>query len=252
MKRQDAIVEWVSQKRKVSVNELADHFQVSKVTIRKDLDRLEERGILSRQHGYAVVSSSADMNYRLAVNYDLKHRIAKRAAAAIHDGDTVMIESGGTCALLAEILAFENRDITIITNSTFIASFVRKSPSVKLILLGGEYQKDSQVCVGPFLREIASYFQVQHFFMGMEGFDLKKGFTGVDVARIDAARTLAESAQEINVLMDSSKFTNSQGILQFRLEEVDRVYTDSGIPQNIAQALEQAGVDLVQVPAEEE
>lgn len=106
--------------------------------------------------------------------------------------------------------------------------------------------------MGPFLREIASYFQVQHFFMGMDGFDLKKGFTGVDVARIDAARTLAESAQEINVLMDSSKFTNSQGILQFRLEEVDRVYTDSGIPQNITQALDQAGVDLVQVPAEEE
>lgn len=76
------------------------------------------------------------MNYRLAYNYDLKRKISREAAKLINNGETVMIESGSTCALLAEELAFNKNDVTIITNSCFIASYIRKAELVKVILLG--------------------------------------------------------------------------------------------------------------------
>ncbi|KFN88968.1 DeoR family transcriptional regulator [Tetragenococcus muriaticus PMC-11-5] len=105
MAREEEIISIVSENKKLEVNELASLLNVSKVTIRKDLDKLETRGIVHRQHGYAVLNSQDDINYRLAINYDLKRKIAKEAAKLVKDGETVMIESGSTCTLLAEELA---------------------------------------------------------------------------------------------------------------------------------------------------
>src|SRR5690606_7637870 len=110
MNREEKIIEIISKKNKVEVNELAEVLSVSKVTIRKDLDKLEERGIVTRQHGFAVINNQNDINFRLTQNYNLKRRIAKKAAEIVQDGETVLIESGSTCALLAEELALTKKD----------------------------------------------------------------------------------------------------------------------------------------------
>ena len=87
MTREEEIIAIVSEKKKIEVNELADLLKVSRVTIRKDLDKLESRGILHRQHGFAVLNNQDDINYRLAINYDLKRKIAKKAAELVKDGE---------------------------------------------------------------------------------------------------------------------------------------------------------------------
>lgn len=102
MQRLDEILKLVSEFEKIDVNSLSEKLQVSKVTIRKDLDKLESKGLLHREHGYAVLNSGDDINVRLSFQYDTKKRIAREAAKLIKDNDTVLIESGSTCALLAE------------------------------------------------------------------------------------------------------------------------------------------------------
>lgn len=102
MSRQEEILAIVSKKKKIEVNELSELLKVSKVTIRKGLDKLEARGLLHRQHGYALLNIMDDINYRLAQNYDLKRKIALEASKIVNDGEVIMIESGSTCALLAE------------------------------------------------------------------------------------------------------------------------------------------------------
>lgn len=109
MSRSDEIIRIVSDYKKIEVNQLSQLLNVSNVTIRKDLDKLEEKGIINRQHGFALINNTDDINFRLAKNYDLKRKIAVKAAENILDGDTVMIESGSTCALLAEELAFNRK-----------------------------------------------------------------------------------------------------------------------------------------------
>ncbi|GHU43644.1 DeoR family transcriptional regulator [Bacilli bacterium] len=244
MTRMADIITIVSEKKKVEVNQLAQELNVSRVTIRKDLDKLEERGILMRQHGFAVINNEDDINFRLSKNYDLKRKIALKAAESVKDGETIMIESGSTCTLLAAELAFNRNDVTIITNSCFVAQYIRKSDTVKVILLGGEYQKDSQVNVGPMVGEVAKNFYVDKFFIGVDGFDDKHGFTCNDFARRDTCRMLVQSAKELVILTDSSKFETQGTVSEFRLEEVDSIYTDNGLSPKSKNYLKKYGNDL--------
>lgn len=247
MSRVEEIISIVSENKKIEVNELAELLQVSRVTIRKDLDKLEARGILHRQHGFAVLNNQDDINYRLAINYDLKRKIAKEAAKLVKDGETVIIESGSTCTLLAVELAHHKRDVTIITNSNFIASYIRKAESVKILLIGGEYQKDSQVNVGPLVKKVISDFHVDKLFVGIDGFDEQRGFTGSDITRSDTANTMMTSADNTIVLTDSSKFSQVGVVSEFAFEDISKVYTDSRIAKEKVKFLEKQGIKVVTV-----
>lgn len=245
MPRQEKIISIVNERKKVEVNELAELLDVSKVTIRKDLDKLESKGFLHRQHGYAVLNNQDDINYRLAKNYDQKRRIAVKAAETVSDGETVMIESGSTCTILAEILAFQRQDITIITNSCFLANYVRKAETVKIVLLGGEYQKESQVNVGPLVRTVVDNFRVDKLFVGIDGFDPKRGFTGSDISRCDTARSIATAAKQTVILTDSSKFENEGILTEFSFDEVDQVFTDEDIRQQARLLMEEKNIQVI-------
>jgi DeoR/GlpR family transcriptional regulator of sugar metabolism len=145
--RRSKILEHVIDHERVDVNELADMFGVSQVTIRKDLDHLERNGLITREHGYAVAIAPDNLRSRLAFHHDIKRRIATAAAELVPNGATVMIESGSCCALLADELSRTRRGVTIITNSAFIADYVRGGQAA-VILIGGDYQPESQVTVG--------------------------------------------------------------------------------------------------------
>lgn len=245
--REDEIIAIVNKRKKIEVNELAEMLSVSKVTIRKDLDRLESRGILHRQHGFAEINNQNDINYRLSKNYDLKKKIAKKAAEIVSDGETVIIESGSTSILLAEELAMNRKDITIITNSCFLASYVRNYESIEVILLGGEYQKDSQVNVGPLIKKVIDNFYVDKLFVGIDGFNPSGIFTGSDLARSDASIMMSKSADKIIILTDSSKFNQRGLISEFELSEVHAVYTDSDIDKKLKKRLERTGLEIITV-----
>lgn len=244
MDRHSKILEIVNEYEKIEVSKISELIGVSQVTVRKDLDVLAERGLLRREHGYAVINSSDDINKRLAVNYAAKKKIAEHAAQSVEDGETVMIESGSSCVLLAEELALNKKDITIITNSAYIADYIRDMAGVKVMLLGGEYQKESQVMVGPLTRTCAKAFFVDKLFVGIDGFSAKAGFTSGDMMRSEAVKAMAESANETIVLTDSSKFTKQGLVLQFQMNEVAAIYTDSGIPQEMEKVLQEAGVKV--------
>lgn len=141
--RENSILEILTEQKRIEVTALAEKLGVSQVTVRKELDALEGKGIIQREHGFAVLRSTDDINGRIAYHYNTKRLIATRAAELVQDGETVMIESGSCCALLAEELVNNKRGITIITNSAFIAGYVRLKPQAKIILIGGVYQNDS-------------------------------------------------------------------------------------------------------------
>ena len=126
MKRLEEILKLVSQYEKIDVNTLSETLEVSKVTIRKDLDKLESKGLLHREHGYAVLNSGDDINVRLSFHYDTKRKIAQEAAKLVQDNETILIESGSTCALLAEEICQTKKNVKIVTNSYFIADFGRR------------------------------------------------------------------------------------------------------------------------------
>jgi len=238
------ILEMLNQAGSLEVGALADTLGVSAVTVRKDLAMLEEKGLLRRMHGSAVRVSPDDIGYRMTFDYETKKRIAHRAAQMVESGETVMIESGSTCAMLAAELAESRRDITIITNSAFIAGHIRSLPGARIILLGGAYEPDAQVMVGPLVRICAREFFVDKFFIGTDGYNEEQGFTNVDMQRAEAVRAMAERSRRRIILTDSSKFGRHSVVTLMQAEDVATVITDA-VPDICREHLSKSGVEIV-------
>jgi DeoR/GlpR family transcriptional regulator of sugar metabolism len=245
--RQDNILELLARQTRIDVSVLAEVLGVSQVTIRKDLDHLEELGLIRREHGYALFGPMEDVGRRMAVNYEIKRRIAKAAAETVEEGEAVMIESGSCCALLAEELANNKPGVLIVTNSAFIANHIRHAPHANVILLGGEYQNISQVMVGSMTSKWAEIFISKKFFVGTDGFNEKFGFTGTDHLRTQTARDMAARADEIIILTDSDKFQRRgvEGLV--RTEQVAAVFTDDRISPQMEEILKEKEVTVYKV-----
>lgn len=244
-RRQSQILDLLTQNKKMKVTELSDILSVSQVTIRKDLCTLEDSGIIIREHGYAKLNESDDINNRLAYHYDIKQKIAEKVVKSIDDGETIMIESGSCCALVALEIAKTKKDITLITNSAFIADYIRKVGNIRIILLGGEYQEVSQVMVGPITRKCAEGFFVDKLFIGTDGFTKETGFTGNDYMRSETVKDMAKQASNVIIVTDSVKFEQKGVVSLLDTDKVSHVYTDSNMPYEIEEYLIQNEIDVI-------
>ena len=248
--RQLTLLESIVGAGRIAVAELAAIAHVSTVTIRKDLDDLEARGLIRRERGVAMLVSPDDPAGRLAYHYAEKVRIAAAAAATVNDGETVMIEAGSCCAILAEQISIQCTGITIVTNSAFIAQRLGAHPMVSTVLLGGEQQHDSRVLVGPMVELCARQFIVDRLFIGTDGFTPSLGFTARDYMRATAVRALASRAKRVVVLTESEKLGSHGPVPLLDAHDVAALWTDSAAPDAQVDALTGAGVEVVTVAAD--
>jgi DeoR/GlpR family transcriptional regulator of sugar metabolism len=245
--RSNQILELLTDEKRMEVSELSQRLGVSQVTIRKDLDELEQRGIIRREHGCAVLHNGDDLSARIAYHYEAKKKIARKACELVSDGTTIMIENGSCCALLADALTSAHKDLTIVTNSAYIASYLRGRESVQVVLLGGTYQPEAQVLIGPMVRQCAENFWVDLFFIGVDGWSPRAGFTNQDQMRAQAVRDMSLQAERVIVLTESEKF-NRHGTVPLNLKNgVSQVITDASIQPHTADALRSAGVVITTV-----
>lgn len=223
------ILEMLSEKKRLKVTDLAENLGVSLVTIRKDLTVLENKKLLLRYQGYVELNTNTPVNRRMLSNYAKKILIAQEAAKLVDDGDTIIIESGSCCILLADELKNSGKKITVITNSTFMADFISPCTNIKLILLGGEYQVDSMAVVGAITKSCLKNFHAKYFFSGTDGYLADSGFTGDNPERVEILRTMAQQSEKSVIITESEKFSRIGAMTLFSLKETDIVITDSGI-----------------------
>ena len=179
----------------------------------------------------------------------LKRELAEFAASLVNNGETVFIENGSSNALLARTLA-DQKDVTIITVSSYIAHLLKET-RCEVILLGGIYQKKSESMVGPLTRQ---YVQQVHFskaFIGIDGWQPDTGFTGRDMMRSDVVNAVLAKECEAIVLTDSSKFGAVHPYTMGPASRFSRVITDERLRDEYRQQLEQDGltVDIVKKTA---
>jgi DeoR/GlpR family transcriptional regulator of sugar metabolism len=227
-KRLDEILRILSIGNKVSVNELSSKLNVSPATIRQDLSSLENEGFLKRVHGGAVLNESDDISHRMAINYNEKVKIAKKAAEFIKEGDTIFVESGSINALFVKEIAFI-KDLTIITSNAFIARSIDQSVGCNVVLLGGVYQEESESIVGNLAKLCINTLNFSKVFLGIDGYTFNTGITGRDMMRSEIASLVVAKGTEIFVLTDSSKFGRINMSKYCSLEKVDHIITDSNI-----------------------
>jgi len=227
-KRLDQILGILSDGHKASVKELAERLNVSPATIRQDLTRLEHDGFLKRFHGGAVLDETDVISHRMAINYDVKKKIAAKAASFIKEGDTIFLESGSIMALLIKEIS-DLKNITIITSNAFIARSVAQNSENNVVLIGGVFQPESESMVGKMAVLCIEHLHFSKAFIGVDGFTGDTGFTGRDMMRAEIASTIIQKSPEVFIITDSSKFGKINLSRYCTLGEADHVITDSAI-----------------------
>ncbi|MEV6338874.1 DeoR/GlpR family DNA-binding transcription regulator [Nocardia vinacea] len=216
----------------VEAKELAQGLGVDASTIRRDLDALERDGQIQRTHGgaRAVPGVTADLPYAQKVGTHLteKAAIARVAAARIHDGDTVILDSGSTTYEVAVALR-HREELTVITNDLRIAEYVAGLHRFRLLVAGGEVLGSVYTLIGDrtvdFLRDFAADWAI----LGADAVDARAGITNTNTLEIPVKRAMVAAARSTIVVADSSKFGRRALARVAGLDEVQSLVTDAGL-----------------------
>ncbi|WP_238018057.1 DeoR/GlpR family DNA-binding transcription regulator [Dactylosporangium sp. AC04546] len=206
--RVSVILERVSREGSVDAGALAEEFQVSPATIRRDLQMLEDQKLLARTHGGAT---AVDVAYELPVRYRVGHRreektlIAKRAAELLPYGPLTLGLSGGTTThMLARLLA-ERVDLTVVTNALNIAAELALRPRLKLIMTGGVSRTQSYELVGPIAEQALAGLNMEIAVVGVDGISAQGGLTTHDEIEAHTDAAMIHRADKVMVVADGSK-----------------------------------------------
>jgi DeoR/GlpR family transcriptional regulator of sugar metabolism len=242
--RQSKILNLLSGNDLTSVTELSSRLLVSSVTIRQDLNFLESEGLVKRVHGGAVLEDAEDLSNRLGFNYDKKLRIARKAALLVNEGETILIESGSTNALLTREL-IKRSNVTLITTNVFIARQFRKNRNASIILLGGIYQPGSESMVGKITKVCLDQINFDKAFIGIDGYTTETGFTLRDLFRAEISSYIIKKSRETIIVSDSSKFGKTELTNICYPADIKYIATDNELGQKYIDEFTSAGIDLI-------
>ncbi|MDX2005509.1 MAG: DeoR/GlpR family DNA-binding transcription regulator [Meiothermus sp.] len=239
--RRSEIIRLLEQKGSVQVDDLVAQFEVSHVTIRKDLTELEGRGLLRRTHGGATYAHKSLFNPSFGEKVNLqqaeKRAIAEAALKHIEEGDTLILGAGSTVLTLARLMKNQFRSLYIITNSVPIAVELVDT-RWDILLTGGQVRQHSMALIGPAAaRNLESYY-ADKAFIGSTGVSLERGYTTPNPYMSEIVRVIIKAADTVYALVDSSKLGHTTLASFATLQEVDLLITDQAAPQEFVQALE--------------
>jgi DeoR family fructose operon transcriptional repressor len=246
------IVEMVNQLGKATVAELSENLAVSAVTIRRDLERLEEKELLIRTHGGAMALQNSVLEAAPEKSFSEKNeafsaekeRIAEAASKLVNDGDSVLLTPGTTNMRLARLL-IGKKELTLVTNAANIVTHIGSQSGIDIILTGGKLRNKSFAMVGPLADQALSGIRVDKLFLGIDGFDFNEGLTTPNLAEANTNRQMISIAKKVIVVADHSKFGKVTFSQIAPVQVVHTVISDRLLPKEVAQKITDIGIELI-------
>jgi DeoR family fructose operon transcriptional repressor len=243
--RQQMILALTRRQGRVDVSDLSQRFGVTTETIRRDLGYLEQRRALRRVHGGAVVIPQShfvpDLHEREVTRAAEKRAIARRAMQEVPMDGAVLIDSGTTCACLAEMFPAD-RDLTIVTNSLPIAQTLLAIPRLTILHVGGRVRPQTSASVDGWALHALSEIAVDVLFLASYGVSVRRGLTTPDPSEGAVKRAMVAAARRVVVLADHSKLGAEHLSIVGPLSAVDLLITDSLADDQVVQELTEAGL----------
>jgi DeoR family transcriptional regulator, fructose operon transcriptional repressor len=248
-RRRADLLQLVRSRRQVTVSELAAAFEVSADTIRRDLDYLHERGLLTRTHGGAVAGDelatwTPPFIRRRDQHADAKERIGRLAASLVTDGETVLINGGTTTLAVAQSLG-GRRDLTIVTNHLSLPTALPPDCARDVYVVGGQYRPESLVTIGPLELPGSRGISVDRAIIGVGGVSADGGLSTTILAEGRMMAEMLQAAPRRVVVADSSKFGHNVFAHIAPLSEIDTLVTDAEPDPALASALHKAQVEVL-------
>jgi DeoR/GlpR family transcriptional regulator of sugar metabolism len=246
--RQQAILELLDENGSIQVTDLVSRFAVSEMTVRRDLDALEHKGLLRRVHGGAV--SDHGRSYEppfltRSLDYiEQKKRIGVAAASLVKNGESLALDVGTTTLEVARNLVGK-KNLTIITPCFQIAALLSENPAIRLILTGGILRPGEHSLVGHLAERAFQEFYVDKLFLGAAGIDFQAGLTEYNLEDTLVKKAMLGSAKEIILVADSSKFNRVAFTAIAPLSIVNRLVTDCGLDPETRTRLENENLEVI-------
>jgi DeoR family ulaG and ulaABCDEF operon transcriptional repressor len=248
--RHKLILSAVQERPVATIGELIELTGTSEATIRRDISALHVQGKLRRVRGGAealhppefVGIAGRPFKVSETLHVDRKRAIARAAVALCADGDSIIVNGGTTTFQMVHFLA--GRRMQVLTNSFPIAEHLLKHSRNTVMLPGGVIYREQGLVLSPFEADVTRNFFAHRMFMGAQGVG-RLGVMERDPLLIQAERKLLDQAEELIVLVDSSKFEQRSSLILCGLDRVGTVITDENVADGVAAMLEQAGVKLV-------
>jgi DeoR/GlpR family transcriptional regulator of sugar metabolism len=242
--RRQLILRAVRGGRGAEVVELAQRFDVSEMTVRRDLAHLASEGKLIRVHGGAVSDRDEPPFAQIAVErLGEKERIGRAAADLVRDGQTIMIDIGTTTLQLARQL--RDRELTVITSSLAVLEELEPCEGVELIALGGVVRRNYRSLVGVLAEDVLRQLTADISFLGASGIRPDLSVMDSTMVEVPIKRGMIAAAERIVLLADAAKFSMGGIVRICGAEELDGLVTDATEAEPGVRELERAGVEVV-------
>jgi len=250
--RHSLILDLLDEKQVVTVRELTESLNSSEATIRRDLNKLSEQGLLVKVHGGAESRTKVKMlRPHLAgsafladveKNVQQKRAIARSAVELCRDGDSIIINGGSSTYMMTEFLA--PRQLNILTNSVPLALELLNTSDNRVSLPGGELYRKQNIILSAFDRDTTEHYHGTLMFMGTPGIG-DYGVMESDPLLVRAELKLMRQADKLVVLADSSKIGARSNLIVCPLQDVDILITDAGIEPQHRALFEAAGIEVI-------
>lgn len=244
--RQQKTLELVRERGYISIEELAQYFDVTPQTIRRDINQLADEGLLRRYHGGAAHDSSVEnTEYTMRVGYMLeeKLRIAEAVAAAVPDHASLFINIGTSTEAIAHAL-LNHTGLKIITNNLNVAKILSTKEDFEVLIASGRVRPDGGV-IGQATADFFKQFKADYALIGISGIDEDGTLLDFDFQEVCVSQEILSSARQVFLAADSSKFGRNAMIRLGSLKQVDSIFTDQQPNEQYLKTIHDLGVNLV-------
>ena len=251
--RRSEILDKLRESKVCTLNNLTSEFNVSRVTIQRDINLLKERGLVRKVHGGAKFKKEGSASFetrftvRLNQNYAEKLEIANKAITYVKESSIIFIDSSTTCYMFAKELFKKNyNDLNIVTISPTILYEALKYPDLRIISTGGKLRQDFNMLYGKWVIDFLKKINIDSAFISAAGVSIKGGITSSDTELINILNVVFAKSEEVNLLMDSTKFSKA-GMLNINpIDNCKRIITDKKIDKKVISDFKKKGnVELV-------
>jgi DeoR family glycerol-3-phosphate regulon repressor len=246
--RQNRILELARQTGRVMVEDLSSQFEVSPQTIRKDLNELCDKRLLTRIHGGAILSSGVEnvgYDARRMIASEEKEAIAHAAAARIPDSASLFINIGTTTEAVARAL-LQHKGLMVITNNLNVASLMRVYPQIEVVLAGGVVRHTDGGIIGEQAVDLIKQFKVDFAVIGASAIDADGALLDYDYREVRVAQSIVSNARHVILVCDATKFERSAPVRIAHISQVNTFITDYCPSDTVRRICSESAVELIE------
>ena len=249
--RHEQIISLIKSSGFATVDEMANKFNVTPQTIRRDINLLDEKGLIARYHGGAglsITTENVDYRHRKELLLNEKYKIAKKVASMIEDNTSLFINIGTTTEYVAEELANHNKKLRVITNNLNVAAIMSKNQDFEVIVAGGIVRCKDCGVTGEAAIKFIRQFKVDVGIIGISGIELDGTLLDYDFKEVYVARAIIENSRKVFLVADHSKFGRNAMVKLGHIKEIDTLITDKTPPHQIREVMQKNHVNLKITP----